>query len=267
MRRSLLLSVSVFLLAAGSAVAASHSDGSRPASANVVRLVTHVPGKVLNKVGAGRIKSPGSAKQGAFEVLALHEAPLTGEGKPEVFAVDLAWCPHCAAENWSLAIALSRFGRLSGLRQIDSGTLYCKNGARPCFPHTDGLSFFSTSYRSRYLSFVPVVLQDVKGHPLESFTAQQEAIFKAVDGPEVAPLVDVGGAWGFLNGGYTPAVLAHASWTKIARSLAHPASPIAKGADGLANLFTAAICKVTDDEPAKVCRSKGVVAAGSAHLH
>jgi hypothetical protein len=43
--------------------------------------------------------------------------------------------------------------------------------------------------------------------------------------------------------------------------LSNPNSSVAKRIDGLANLFAAAICKVTNDQPAGVCSSSGVVAA------
>ena len=69
------------------------------------------------------------------------------------------------------------------------------------------------------------------------------------------------GDFGFLNSGYDPGVLAHRSWSQIADSLARPRTRIARHVDGLANVFTAAICQATGDHPARVCNSRGVVAA------
>jgi hypothetical protein len=105
-------------------------------------------------------------------VTKLSGAPLTTSGgRPTLLTFALAWCPHCAADSWALAIALSRFGKLSGLRRIDSGTLYgTKFHGRPGFLYTQGLSFVSARYTSAYLSFDSVVLQDVTAHNLQKPT-------------------------------------------------------------------------------------------------
>lgn len=116
MRRTVLLCTAVFMLAAGIAQAAPRGDGSTAAPTGIVRLVTHVPSSTLDRVGAGTLPVP--------TVTALHGAPLTHSGKPELLNVDLAWCPHCAADSWALAVALGRFGALLHLRLLDSGTLF-----------------------------------------------------------------------------------------------------------------------------------------------
>src|SRR5205807_1610858 len=104
--------------------------------------------------------------------------------KPEVVSMNLAWCPHCAANSWALAIALSRFGTLSGLRAINTGSYYCKLAHDPCslqpfpcYPFTDGLSFFGVSYQSRYLSFGTIVIQDKFGHNLQKPTKRENRAF------------------------------------------------------------------------------------------
>jgi hypothetical protein len=48
-------------------------------------------------------------------------------------------------------------------------------------------------------------------------------------------------------------VLQNLSWSQIATDLHVPSSAVAKGANGSANLFTAAICKITGNAPANVC--------------
>ncbi len=237
------------LVIAGSAGAASLSDGSLPAPVRVTRLVTHVPASTLDKVGAGPIPSDPS-----FVVSKVRGAAVRGAGKPELLATIFAWCPHCAANSWSLAAALSRFGTLNGVRIIDTGTLY------PQWHHTHGLSFFRVHFKSRYLSFLPVVLQDVNGRSLQSETASEQKAIGSFD-PNGTPAVDVGGRWGFVGSGYSPTVLTGKSWSQIASSLAHSGTVTARSIDGLANLFSAAICKVTRGKPTRVCASHGVVAA------
>ncbi len=246
------------------AEAAHRTDGSTPAPANIVQLVTHVPASTLDQVGAGSIYGPQN-----FGVFHLGQS-MTTDGKPEVLSINFAWCPHCAANSWALAIALSRFGTLTGLREINSGTYYCRFSADPCslqpfpcYPYTHGLSFYRAGYQSRYLSFVEVVLQDVNGHNLQPPTpAEVRAVNPFDPGGSQTPALDVGGAYAFLSSGYDPGSLAHESWSQIAGSMAHPHNPIARHIDGLANLFTTAMCNVTGGRPSSVCTSKGVLAAG-----
>jgi hypothetical protein len=250
------------------AQAAQRLDGSVPAAAQVAQLVTNVPASTLNRVGIGDSRNPitsqvfGIAKGGGH---------FTSDGKPQIVTVELAWCPHCAANSWALALALSRFGTLTGLGEINTGTHFCKVAEDPCnlnplfcFPFTHGLSFLGAGYRSSYVSFASVVLQDVNGHNLENPNRHEQRSLVAAHLRGVVPAIDIAGAWGFQGSGYDPATLAHKTWSQIAGSLANPHNRIARQVDGLANLFTAAICRVTKGRPGSVCDSPGVRAAAEA---
>lgn len=269
MRRYLAVVVALWVMPVGTAAASPRTDGSTPAPAQISRLVTHVPAAVLNRVGLGDVYG-----RSMFGPTRLHRR-LTQDGKPEVLSMSLAWCPHCAANNWSLAIALSRFGTLSGLRTINTGKYYCKLAGgpcaltpAPCYPFTKGLSFFGTSYKSSYLSFTEVVIQDVHGHNLQRPSRSQVRDVNPFDpGANEAPALDVGGAYGFVGPGYDPGTLAGKTWSQIAGSLASPNNPTAKHIDGLANVFTAAFCRLTRGLPHAVCASKGVRAAGAELKH
>ena len=48
------------------------------------------------------------------------------------------------------------------------------------------------------------------------------------------------------------------TWTEVAAALSDKSTAIAQGADGAANILTAAICKVTNDQPASVCSSPAI---------
>jgi hypothetical protein len=54
---------------------------------------------------------------------------------------------------------------------------------------------------------------------------------------------------------YDPQVLSGQTWAQVAAALQDPSSAIAKGADGAANMITATICKVTNNQPSNVCTS------------
>jgi len=263
-RRTSILFGALLLLIADAAPAAARTDGSTPAPAQVSKLVTHVPASTLNQVGVGKLWGPSE-----FSVTKLSGSPFTSGGKPDLLNFELAWCPHCEANSWALAITLSRFGTLSHLGVIDSGTLYgTKFHAKPSYPHTKGLSFFHAVYKSSYLSFSNVILENVKGQNLQKPTKREEAALDTFDPPasQGFPAVDAGGAYGFINSGYSPGVLAGKSWKQIAGVLASPTNRIAQSIDGLANLFTAAMCVSDGGKPATVCNSAGVVAAGKARL-
>ena len=252
------------------AQAAPRSDGSVPAPAQISQLVTSVPATTLNQVGAGDSYNPiTSANFGIAE----RNGHLTSDGKPEIVTMNIAWCPHCAANSWALAVALSRFGTLTGLREINTGTHYCKVAADPCllspvscFPYTHGLSFIDAGYRSRYISFAAIVLQDVHGRNLENPTRREKRSINTFDPQGGAPALDIAGALGFQGPGYDHGTLAHKTWSQIAGSLANAHNRVARRVDGLANLFTAAICRVTKGRPGSVCKSRGVRAAAEAVL-
>jgi hypothetical protein len=258
----------VFLVPA--AQAAPRLDGSIPAPAQIAQLVTSVPASTLNQVGAGDSRNPITSH--SFGIV-KGDGHFTTDGKPQIVTVELAWCPHCAANSWALAVALSRFGTFSGLGEINTGTYFCKTAEDPCnlnplycFPYTHGLSFMGSVYRSPYVSFAAVELQDVNGHNLQKPNRHERRSLTAVHLQGVTPAISVGGAWGFAGSGYDPATLAHMTWSQIAGTLADPHNRVARQVDGLANLFAAAICSATNGRPGRVCSSHGVRAAVAAVL-
>lgn len=217
--------------------------------------MTHVPAATLNAVGAGTLAAFSSAKR-------LGGAPLTAGGRPQVLTVNIAWCPHCLANSWALAIALSRFGTLTGLRQLDSGTYYGDTfKANPSFPHTPGLSFLTARLKSTRLALAARVLQDLDGHPVQQLSTAQQRAVSVFDPRGVVPIVDVGGVYGFVGTAAQTGLLAQHDWADIARQLQDPASAIARSIDGVANVFTAAVCRATGGRPSSVCASAGVRAA------
>jgi uncharacterized protein DUF929 len=248
MQRSVLAIAVVLSLGVGVALAADRTDGSKPAPAAISSEVTHVPAKTLNRVGTGGVSGNNGSK--------LSAKPLNSHGKPEVLGFTLAWCPHCAASSWSLAIALSRFGTWRGLRVINAGTYYKRHGGKPGYPDAHGISFFRSTFKSRYLTFVDVIEQDVHGKNLEKPTKQEQAAFSFDH--QGLPGVDIGGRYAYLASGYNPGLLGMKSWATIAGSLAHANGKLAQHIEGYANLLTAALCRVTSEKPHGVCSSTGV---------
>lgn len=231
--------VVVLIVGRGTKNQAGTSAGSLPAS---VQAKLNVPASTLASVGVGTA-APSAIK-------AVGGTPLTASGKPEMLYIGAEWCPFCAAERWAMAVALSRFGTFTPLKGIHSS-------ATDSFPNTATLTFYNSTYTSKYLVFTPVENQDVHHNPLVTPTAAQQAIWTKYDPSNGYPFIDFGNKY-IAGTTYNPQVLQGLNWSQIATDLHNPSTPVAQGADGSANLFTAAICKLTGNAPANVCTTAPV---------
>jgi hypothetical protein len=224
------------------------------ALATVVNEVTGVPASTLDAVGAG-----GSTPGSGFK--AISGSPLTENGKPEVFFDGAEYCPYCAANRWGMIVALSRFGTFTGLK-----TIHSSSSDSPANVPT--WTFYGSKYTSNYIAFTSVEettnLIDPSTnyyYTLQTPTSAEAALLSKLDpgssgqgGP--IPFVDFGGKYtqsGDLTG-LQPTSLT-GNWEKIASDLNNPSTANAKAVDGAANFMTAAICKLTNNQPATACTS------------
>ena len=219
------------------------------ALATVTSQVTSVSSSTLDQVGAG-----GSSLSGGIKSISGNA--LTSNGKPEVFFLGAEYCPFCAANRWGMIVALSRFGTFSGLKTISSSATDSPASV-PTF------TFVGSSYTSKYISFVPIeTLGNVAGsngqYPtLQTPTSAEQALVTKYDGAQGSiPFVDFGnkymqsGDLGMLQ----PTNLS-GNWETIAADLNKPSTSNAKAVDSAANFMTAAICKLTNNQPATACTS------------
>ncbi len=220
--------------------------------ASVIKDATSVPPATLNSIGSG----------GAYAktVAPISGAPLTSGGKPEVLYMGAEYCPYCATERWALVEALSRFGTFTGLRGIhSSGT--------DVYPSTPTLTFYSAHYTSKYLTFSPVETQGLtEGSTLQTPTSQQDALFRKYDSPPyitatetgAIPFIDLGGKYLIHGAQYNPQVLQGKTWSEVAAALSDKSTAIGQGAGGAANILTATVCKLTNNQPSSVCSSPAI---------
>jgi Domain of unknown function (DUF929) len=234
--------------------AAAGTGTALPAS--VVAGVTSVPPATLNAVGAGTA-APGT-------VTPVAGASLSSGGKPEILYIGAQYCPYCATERWPLTVALSRFGTFSGLRGIHSSPT-------DVYPSQPTLTYYGSTYTSTYLVFTPVeTTTQNPDTPLQRPTAAEQAVLSQYDAPPYVPaadtgsipFIDIGGKYLIHGAQYDPQVLQGLTWAQVAAALRDPSSPVARGADGAANMITAAICKLTGDQPASVCTSPAMTSVG-----
>jgi hypothetical protein len=220
--------------------------------ASVKNDIASVPASTLNAVGTGSVLT-----YNPTPISAIKDTALTSNGKPEMLYIGAQFCPYCAAERWAMAVALSKFGTFSSpLHGIHSSSTDTD-------PSTPTLSFYKSTYTSKYLVFTSVENETVAKTLLETPTSAEQALWNKYN-PNAYPFIDFGNKYVIKAPSYDPAVLSGMTWAQVAQALSDPSSKAAQGADGAANLITAAICKMTNGQPGNVCTQSGVVkAAGS----
>ena len=213
------------------------------ATQQVLSSIAGLPQSELDAVGAGSANNL---------IKPVSGTPLTGpNGHPEVFYLGAEYCPYCAAERWPMIIALSRFGAFSGLKTTSSSS-------SDVYPNTPTFTFHGATYTSQYVDFAAVETTDRDRNPLESPTSAQQALANQYDTSGSIPFVDFGNRYALSGAMYLPDVLSGMTWTAVADALAQASSPQAKAILGSANLITAAVCKLTADQPASVCSSSTI---------
>jgi Domain of unknown function (DUF929) len=245
--------------------ATSSSNGpTGTALASVVSDLTTVPASTTDKIGNG------GGQVSATPKAVTNGTPLTANGKPEMLYIGAEYCPYCAAERWAMINALSRFGTFSGLSTIHSAAANGAGQAEP-YPNTPTWTFHGSTYTSKYLTFTPVETQtnipDKSSGTytvLQAPTKEQQALLTKYDVPPYVPsgsegaipFIYFGGKYIIAGASYNPQVLAGLSWSKIASEVKNnPSSDVAKAVVGTANYITAAICKMTGNQPASACTS------------
>jgi hypothetical protein len=231
------------------------SDGSSqartPISSTVEQGVTQVPTSVFDAVGRGSATiGPKAQKDGKA---------MTEDGKPRILYVGAEYCPYCAAERWPLVTALSRFGTFKGLGETSSS-------ASDVYPNTPTLSFHGATFTSKYLAFKGYETTDNQHQQLDQLSDADGEIFNKYDNPpyvsssdaSAIPFVLYGGEWVTHGTSFDPGILAGKTHEEIAKALSDPDDPITKAVVGNANEVTATLCKLTQNQPADVCASKGV---------
>lgn len=209
----------------------------------VVTQITTVPASELDSVGSGTAQN---------RIKPVSGTPLTGStGKPEVFYYGAEYCPYCAAQRWPLIIALSRFGSFSGLTTTTSSST-------DVYPNTPTFTFRSATFTSQYIDFRAVETLDRNQQPLQKPTAADNKLVDQFDSGGGIPFIDYGNRYTSEGAMFGPDLLGGSSWQEIADNLQSSDTAQAKAVIGAANLITAAICKMTNDQPTAVCSSSTI---------
>ena len=260
-----LIVVTVALVVAGVAVGVAQAHQSAPVSraqrsapndtqTNLLFDLTHVSDSVSATVGSGGVAA-------TFTALAGAPALVDTGGKPTVLAVESQPCTGCAAQRWSLLIALSRFGTISNLPLL----------ALPQSGSTPALATFSLDgmhYASSYVSFIGAELKDIGGNALQTLQAEGAQLLQTYDAPPYVPAgtngfipwVDIGNRYAMQGSGFAPVLMGNLDWGHVVTRLSNPGDPITRAIVGEANQVTAAICSATSMQPASACERSPIPA-------
>jgi hypothetical protein len=231
-----------------SSAATTAATGRTALPASVLANVENVPASTLAAVGTGSV-----LKYTPTPITKISGPALTENGKPEMLYIGAEYCPYCGAMRWAMAVALSKFGTMSPLKGIHSDSA-------DVFPSTPTLTFYQSTYTSKYLTFTPVENLTVDKKPLQNLTSAQQALWVHYEpgGQTGYPFIDFGNKLVLDAPIYNPQVLAKLTWAQVASALHDPSSAVAQGALGAANYITASICKMTNNQPASVCSAAPV---------
>jgi thiol-disulfide isomerase/thioredoxin len=260
-------------LNSGSGTAAAASNGPTGAAlAAVTKQVEDVPASVTDQVAGGGVSKnlfvPGetstdisnaSSQLGSYFATVNSGTPLTSGGKPEVLYMGAEYCPYCAAQRWAMVNALSRFGTFTGLTTSHSSSTDAD-------PNTPTYTFYKSTYKSNYINFTSVeettnarignsTSTSVNYVTLQTPTSAQAALGQAYDPQGAIPFMDIGNKYVQVGNlaPLSPTMLAGQSWAQVAAAMNNPSSALGKAEIGNANYMTAAICKLTNNQPATAC--------------
>ena len=218
----------------------------------LIDAVTKLEPQVVEAVGSGGLP---------LQFVPLQSATpwLAADGRPQILYVGADFCPYCAAQRWSLVMALSRFGSFDHL-------FLTQSSPSDVFPNTATFSFHGSGYSSDWLHFSGVETSDRAGVQLDTLSAEQQALYEKYDAPPYVspaakggiPWLDLGNRYVMSSSGFSPQLLAGLSWAQIAEKLGDARDPVTQAIVGNANNLTAAICRTTGMQPAAVCTTAPV---------
>jgi len=234
--------VILVVILGGSGVAAVSTPTPVPAS--VLSAVTAPPQTLFGQVAEG-------GQPGELSRLTGSKPIQDSSGKPEVVFVGAEYCPYCAAERWSMIMALSRFGTFTGLKEMSSTS-------SDVDPDTSSFTFVDSHYSSQWIDFSSTELYDRNDNALQTPSSQVESLYTTYDQPPYTasngfPFLDIAGRYVLYQTSYDPAILQGLSWAQIAADLSTASNPITQAIVGNANWLTAAICEATGNQPSSVC--------------
>lgn len=258
-RWRLLLALVVLALIVVGVLGAVHRSSPAPAAPKtpaknqtLLGALTTLDPTLVQTVGSGGLA-------GTLVPVAKAPALLGASKRPQVVFLAGEGCGACAAQRWSMVIALSRFGTLKDVA-LGASSATEATGALATF------SFRSLQYTSRYVDLVAVETTDANGKPLATLSPGDQQVVTTYDAPPYVPeasrggvpWLDVANRYVMAGSGYPPDTIKGLNWAQIAERLGTADDPVTKAVVGNANWITAAICAATGGEPASICQTPAI---------
>ncbi|HVT66443.1 MAG TPA: DUF929 family protein [Trebonia sp.] len=258
--------IAIVLVKLNSSPPAAASGPTGSALATLTKQVTDIPTSVTDQVAGGGVDKslfvPGetstdldnaASQVGSYFATVNSPTTLTSGGKPEVLYMGAEYCPYCATQRWAMINALARFGTFKGLTTTHSSSTDVD-------PNTPTFTFYGSTYTSKYITFTSVEETTTdESVPLQTPTAQEQQLASTYDpgsSGSPIPFIDIGNK--YVQTGnlapLSPTLLAGKTWSQVAAAMQNPtSSQLGKAQIGNANYMTAAICKLTNNQPATAC--------------
>lgn len=206
---------------------------------------------LADEVGLGLVGSP--------PVGTGNVTPLVANGKPEILYIGANYCPFCAVTRWGFTLALMRFGNFSSLH-------YMTSSANDSYGSSPTFTFYNSSYSSSLIDFTSVELYEnvpcgygcyVK---LQNATGFEDGLLNKYDSPTTScssggciPFIDFGNVSIQDGAPVSPQFIYKQTWGAVIANLTDINTYQSLAIIGTANIFTAQICKMTNNQPASVC--------------
>jgi hypothetical protein len=249
-RRRRVITTTIIFIALASAGVIGVILLQQQSSANTQLVGTMIPNALYsNLAGVSNATLSSIGNGGASSLQAVNGSPLTSNGKPEFLYIGADFCPYCAAERWSIVVALSRFGTFTGLEYMLSG-----DAPEPS-PDTSTFTFLHATYSSQYISFVSVELYDrsPNHNVLQTTTSDEQNVMNQYDPSKGIPFIDLGNQYVYVSSQFLPNSINGLNWNQIGTQLDTPSSAVAKSIDGAANRLITALCKIDGGVPTGIC--------------
>ncbi|MGA8262699.1 MAG: DUF929 family protein [Arenicellales bacterium] len=214
----------------------------------------------LERVSEHDLTSTPQLKTVAIKPIQGGAAPSTG--LPLVLYMGADFCPYCAALRWPLALALMRFGDLSGLR-------YMLSSGSDVYPDTATFTFLDTRLESDLIDFQATELEDRDKKKLQKPDARAGDIFERFDKKPYTnyagsiPFLYLDGRYVEVGSPFSPDSLKGMDWKQITAQLESGHGKAWEDIIGEANQLTAAVCILTQGKPDEVCTAPGIAAAAA----
>ena len=208
-------------------------------------------------VPAGSQRPADAASVALGQVRPASGQPLLDGGKPLIFFMGAEWCPFCASERWALVEATSRFGKWSGLRELQS------RSGQDFFPSLSTYDLAGATYTSEYLRLRHKEVATVDGEPLQQLGSFEERLVNGYDTLGSVPFLFASGQPGryTVELAYSPNLLVGESFASLRRAVAAGApTPAVEAIGGEADAITALICKLDGQQPGSVCTTGSIPA-------